>query len=298
MVSASDQHQATQLQQQQVVLQQLNDQFSQQEAVLQSEIQRQTLVLQQQVHLQVQQQLQQQQLQLQGSQAFVVAPPARPAAAPTNNTAGPTRKDGKSVSNMSANGSAATSKRSLDGGDGQLLNGDSHNKKPKLSNDNGSADAQKDGADSGGSGGVSFSSDGSIKTPAKRSPSTIEGTDDNPTPVPSPPLTALGQKFRTIIQKLIDHEHGWVFKDPVDPVELGIPEYFTIVENPMDLTLVDHRIRNGVYTTWETFERDSKLVFENAILFNGTESDVGRMASELLDIFDQDVENAKQEGEQ
>lgn len=27
-----------------------------------------------------------------------------------------------------------------------------------------------------------------------------------------------------------------LFKDPVDPVALGIPDYFKIIKNPMDLT--------------------------------------------------------------
>lgn len=28
------------------------------------------------------------------------------------------------------------------------------------------------------------------------------------------------------------------FKNPVDPIALGIPLYFTVVKNPMDLTTV------------------------------------------------------------
>jgi len=77
----------------------------------------------------------------------------------------------------------------------------------------------------------------------------------------------------------------------VDPVELGIPEYFDIVENPMDLTLVVNKLEDGAYKDIGSFERDTKLVFENAILFNGADSDVGSMAQGLLDLFAADLKS-------
>lgn len=94
---------------------------------------------------------------------------------------------------------------------------------------------------------------------------------------------SVAEQCLPILKKLIYHEHGWVFKDPVDPVELGIPDYFDIVKHPMDLNLVMKKL--GSYTDIKSFERDTKLVFTNAILFNGDESDVGCMAKELLDIL-------------
>jgi E1A/CREB-binding protein len=94
------------------------------------------------------------------------------------------------------------------------------------------------------------------------------------------------------VKKLINHDHGWVFKEAVDPIELGIPDYFEIVKEPMDLTLVANKLEDGAYKDMASFERDTKLVFENAILFNGEDSDVGAMAKELLGIFAADVKNA------
>ena len=96
-----------------------------------------------------------------------------------------------------------------------------------------------------------------------------------------------------LVTKLIAHEHGWVFRDAVDPIELGIPEYHEIVEHPMDLNLVKNKLEDGVYKDIASFEKDARLVFENAMLFNGEDSDVGRMAKELLDIFNEDAAKAK-----
>ena len=95
----------------------------------------------------------------------------------------------------------------------------------------------------------------------------------------------IARKCLPLVKKLINHKHGWVFKDAVDPVELGIPDYFDIVEHPLDLTLVANKLEDGAYKDMASFEHDTKLVFENAILFNGEDSDVGLMAKESLDFL-------------
>ncbi|KAL3806032.1 hypothetical protein ACHAXA_006869 [Cyclostephanos tholiformis] len=103
----------------------------------------------------------------------------------------------------------------------------------------------------------------------------------------------IARKCLPLVKKLINHEHGWVFKDAVDPVELGIPDYFDIVKHPMDLTLVANKLEDGAYKDMASFELDIKLVFENAILFNGDDSDVGLMAKELLDILAAEINTTK-----
>jgi Bromodomain/TAZ zinc finger len=94
-------------------------------------------------------------------------------------------------------------------------------------------------------------------------------------------------KCLPIVQDLIDDPFGWVFIDAVDPVALGLPDYFEVVKNPMHLELVKKKLENAIYADMETFERDVKLVFENAILYNGEESEVGQLAQSMLVKFDQ-----------
>lgn len=101
----------------------------------------------------------------------------------------------------------------------------------------------------------------------------------------------ISRKCLPMVKKLRDHENGWVFSEPVDPIELGIHDYFDIIEHPMDLDLVTKKLENGVYWDISSFRKDTRLVFENAILYNGKDSDVGMMAVELLDIFDHDFSN-------
>merc|ERR1712157_157414 len=93
-------------------------------------------------------------------------------------------------------------------------------------------------------------------------------------------------KCLPIVQQLIDDPYGWVFRDAVDPVLFKLPDYFEVVKNPMHLLLVKKKLENAVYTDMASFERDVKLVFENAILYNGEESDVGQLAKTMKGVFE------------
>jgi hypothetical protein len=95
-------------------------------------------------------------------------------------------------------------------------------------------------------------------------------------------------KCLPIVQQLIDDPYGWVFRDAVDPVVFGLPDYFEVVKNPMHLLLVKKKLENAVYTDMASFERDVKLVFENAILYNGEESEVGTLAKTMMGVFEKE----------
>jgi len=88
-----------------------------------------------------------------------------------------------------------------------------------------------------------------------------------------------------LVVSLIDHEFAWVFKDPVDPIELGLPDYFEVIKTPMDLNLIKKHLEVHQYDNFDDVCRDVRLVFENAILYNGEDSDVGDMALKMLDFF-------------
>jgi hypothetical protein len=95
----------------------------------------------------------------------------------------------------------------------------------------------------------------------------------------------IASQILPLIQTILDDPFGWLFRDPVDPVELKIPDYFDIIKNPMDLNLVKKRLNSRYYDSLENAESDVKLVFENAIKYNGEDSDVGQMALQFLETF-------------
>jgi E1A/CREB-binding protein len=98
----------------------------------------------------------------------------------------------------------------------------------------------------------------------------------------------LKSKCGEVLKGLQSHAHGWVFNSPVDPVELNLPDYFEVIEKPMDLGTVKKKLENGVYRNLSEVEADINLTFDNAMLYNPEGSVVSNMAKELKDKFAQD----------
>lgn len=73
---------------------------------------------------------------------------------------------------------------------------------------------------------------------------------------------------------------SFVFREPVDPIALGIPTYFQVIprKDARDLRTIRQKLDTDKYESIETFEADIDLMIRNAILFNGAESEVGRIA--------------------
>eukprot|EP00563_Minutocellus_polymorphus_P002193 CAMPEP_0181047378 /NCGR_PEP_ID=MMETSP1070-20121207/14848_1 /TAXON_ID=265543 /ORGANISM="Minutocellus polymorphus, Strain NH13" /LENGTH=1781 /DNA_ID=CAMNT_0023126047 /DNA_START=297 /DNA_END=5642 /DNA_ORIENTATION=+ len=88
-------------------------------------------------------------------------------------------------------------------------------------------------------------------------------------------------KAADLLRILMAHQHGWVFNTPVDPVELGLPDYFQVIKKPMDLGTVKKRVENGCYTSIEGFQADVLLTFDNAMMYNPDGSVVHNMAKEM-----------------
>jgi Bromodomain/TAZ zinc finger len=95
------------------------------------------------------------------------------------------------------------------------------------------------------------------------------------------PPAKLKAKCLETLKGLQTHHHGWVFNCPVDPVELGLPDYFDVIKQPMDLGSIQKRLENGAYHTIEEFESDVVLTFDNAMTYNENGSVVYTMANEL-----------------
>ncbi|KAK4081787.1 uncharacterized protein Triagg1_2528 [Trichoderma aggressivum f. europaeum] len=57
------------------------------------------------------------------------------------------------------------------------------------------------------------------------------------------------------------------FREPVDPVEDGVPDYFDKVKKPMDLSTVKQRMDQKQYTTEEEFLVDVRQIFDNCFTY-------------------------------
>ncbi|KAG8080428.1 hypothetical protein GUJ93_ZPchr0007g5803 [Zizania palustris] len=89
-----------------------------------------------------------------------------------------------------------------------------------------------------------------------------------------------------VLKKLMDHEGGWLFHKPVDPVLYGIPDYFDVIRNPMDLGTVKKKLTNKQYSSTDEFAADVRLTFSNAMKYNPPGNDVHNIADQLNRLFD------------
>ncbi|CAB9517362.1 Probable histone acetyltransferase HAC-like 1 [Seminavis robusta] len=102
------------------------------------------------------------------------------------------------------------------------------------------------------------------------------------------PPSKLKAKCLEVLKGLQTHQHGWVFNVPVDPVELGLPDYFDIIKKPMDLGTIHKKLDAGNYHDIDNFQADTNLTFDNAMTYNEEGSVVYDMAKELKAQFEID----------
>ncbi|KAH9603791.1 hypothetical protein KSS87_018817 [Heliosperma pusillum] len=94
-----------------------------------------------------------------------------------------------------------------------------------------------------------------------------------------------------LLNRLLTHKFGWVFKEPVDTVKLNIPDYFNVIKHPMDFTTIKTRLAGSEYTSPLGFAADVRLVFSNAMTYNPPKNDVHIMAQALSKYFEQRWKN-------
>ncbi|KAF5183370.1 Transcription factor gte8-like protein [Thalictrum thalictroides] len=96
----------------------------------------------------------------------------------------------------------------------------------------------------------------------------------------------LMEKSEALLKRLMLHVYGWAFNTPVDVVKLNIPDYLTVIKNPMDLGTVKTKIASNQYSNpWE-FLADVRLTFSNAMKYNPANNDYHIMAKTLSKFFE------------
>ena len=97
-----------------------------------------------------------------------------------------------------------------------------------------------------------------------------------------------------IIHSLYKHSCAWPFNVPVDPVLLGIYDYYEIISHPMDFGTIKTTVQKGGYNNKvDQFIKDVNLVLNNARLYNQPDSDIYKMADTLQAFFNELISKAK-----
>jgi hypothetical protein len=101
------------------------------------------------------------------------------------------------------------------------------------------------------------------------------------------------EKCTSILKFLQKHEDAWPFREPVDPIKLGIPDYFIVIKHPMDLSTIQQRLGKHQYTSPEQVRSDIDLMFDNALTYNQPGSDICKMAKTLQNTAKRKFSSAK-----
>lgn len=94
------------------------------------------------------------------------------------------------------------------------------------------------------------------------------------------------KRCQKVLQQLQKHRAAGPFLAPVDPIAQGCPDYPTIVKEPMDLSTVEKKLRNGLYPTPQLFAIDVRKIWANAILYNPKNNPVYEQTRVMMDFFD------------
>ena len=85
----------------------------------------------------------------------------------------------------------------------------------------------------------------------------------------------------------MQRRHSDIFREPVDPVELDIPDYFDVITHPMDFGTIQSRLETQAYSSREEFAADMRRVFSNAKTYNPEGHPVWKAADTLSQFFEQ-----------
>jgi hypothetical protein len=95
-------------------------------------------------------------------------------------------------------------------------------------------------------------------------------------------------KCKDVLKDMMKQVSAIYFSDAVDHVKLGIPDYPTIIKEPMDFGTIRLNLDKQVYKTHEMFSDHMRLVFKNAITYNvRRDNPVHIAARELADLFEE-----------
>ncbi|KAM4872598.1 bromodomain testis-specific protein isoform 3-T7 [Thomomys bottae] len=100
---------------------------------------------------------------------------------------------------------------------------------------------------------------------------------------------------KVVLKALWKHSFSWPFQQPVDAVKLKLPDYYTIVKNPMDLNTIKKRLENKYYMKASECIEDFNTMFSNCYLYNKPGDDIVLMAQALEKLFMQKLSQMPQD---
>eukprot|EP00358_Blepharisma_japonicum_P006604 CAMPEP_0202941162 /NCGR_PEP_ID=MMETSP1395-20130829/1272_1 /ASSEMBLY_ACC=CAM_ASM_000871 /TAXON_ID=5961 /ORGANISM="Blepharisma japonicum, Strain Stock R1072" /LENGTH=333 /DNA_ID=CAMNT_0049636119 /DNA_START=200 /DNA_END=1198 /DNA_ORIENTATION=+ len=92
------------------------------------------------------------------------------------------------------------------------------------------------------------------------------------------------KKIYKILQSIKRHDYSEPFLEPVNPKL--VPDYHSVIKEPMDLSTVEKKLRAGEYENGYQFAMDMRLIWSNSFQYNAKNSDLYAMTMELSSHFE------------
>lgn len=108
----------------------------------------------------------------------------------------------------------------------------------------------------------------------------------------SRPTSSLSKSLNEIHKKLCQKDSGKIFAQPV--TEDIAPEYFNIIEHPMDLSTIRSKILHEEYRSLKEFREDVILMIRNCMTYNPSTTIFYQEATKLLQFFLKEMKILKQ----
>ncbi|AET38749.1 chromatin-binding protein BDF1 Ecym_3256 [Eremothecium cymbalariae DBVPG len=110
--------------------------------------------------------------------------------------------------------------------------------------------------------------------------------------LPANPMPKHQQKHAVTSVKAVKRlKDAKPFLQPVDPVKLNVPNYFSHIQRPMDLSTIERKLVVNGYETPEQVAQDFNLMVDNCSKFNGPSSVIAQMARNIQASFEKHMLN-------
>jgi transcription initiation factor TFIID subunit 2 len=100
-----------------------------------------------------------------------------------------------------------------------------------------------------------------------------------------------------LLHRLRTHPSSLLFREPVDPVALGIPTYFDVIlpQDARDLSLIDSKLKSDKYPSIQAFDADIRLMLRNCRTFNAPDPAILALADSFDAYYRSQLAHAKQQ---
>ena len=86
------------------------------------------------------------------------------------------------------------------------------------------------------------------------------------------------------------HSHAWPFQEPVNGEE--VKDYYQIIKDPIDLTVIQERLENDFYVTLSLFLADIRRMCQNCKTFNAANSPYYQCGVQLMEFVEKKVQES------